>query len=218
MTLPADTATRLRPRRFAAGTVNDLLLAALSLAIERWNEAHGVSSGRIALMVPVNLRPAAWRHEVIGNFALAAGVSSGPRGRADPPELLRCMVAQTKHIKADLRTAVMIDVLRPVPWIPILWKRSGAELFQAWTGYRFVPTATLTNMGRLGEPFSFGSDGPATGVWLSPPCQMPMGLGIGVVSCGGAMHFSLRYRHPQMSAAAARRFACLFVESLEMLG
>lgn len=51
----------------AGVTVHDLLLAALHLTVEEWNAEHRVSAGRIGVMMPVNLRPRAWWHEVVGN-------------------------------------------------------------------------------------------------------------------------------------------------------
>jgi NRPS condensation-like uncharacterized protein len=40
---------------------------------------HGASGGRIYLMMPINLRPVAWRQEIVGNFAsdVSAQVESG---------------------------------------------------------------------------------------------------------------------------------------------
>ena len=66
-------------------TVNDLLLAALHLALDRWNAA---GSGAIAVMMPINLRPAEWREDVVGNLSLMAPVRSTAVDRRRPDRLV----------------------------------------------------------------------------------------------------------------------------------
>ena len=41
--------------RVLGATVNDALLAACFKTIEKWNEMHGKSSGKISIMVPVDV-------------------------------------------------------------------------------------------------------------------------------------------------------------------
>jgi NRPS condensation-like uncharacterized protein len=217
-TLSAERASRLQPKRFGPATVNDLLVAALHYAIAWWNFAHGAATDRIALMVPVNLRPRAWWSEIFANLSLSAMVTTRPRDRADPSTLLRSIAAQTQAIKRNMAASTMIDVLRSITAIPIPWRRSVPWLGAQMTSSPLTPTAVLSNLGRINEAYSFGADGPSSGVFISPPCPMPMGIGIGVLSQAGALHCSFRYRHPLMSAAAAQRFADTFFASLELLG
>jgi hypothetical protein len=191
-------------------------------------------------MVPLNLRPPAFRREVFANLSLSATLSTRPHDRASPAALMRCVVAQTRAMKDDMAAATMIDVLRPMAAVPVLWKRSLPGFTAQMTHAGLWPTTVLSNLGRVEEPLSFGSEGPAcevwisppspmpmgeihpadasaNEVWISPPSPMPMGLGIGVVSHGGAIYCSFRCRHPLLSAEAARRFADTLFNSIELL-
>src|SRR6201995_4369102 len=60
---------RLFARHPKTATVNDVLLAALAIAIGRWNAEHGRRASPIALSMPVNLRPPEWQREIFSNFA-----------------------------------------------------------------------------------------------------------------------------------------------------
>jgi NRPS condensation-like uncharacterized protein len=200
-----------------AGTVNDLLLAALHLAVAGWNAEHGAPCRRIGVMLPVNLRPPGWRDEVVGNFSLMATISTTSRDRAGPARALRAVTDQTQRMKRRSTGAALIEVLALSPWVPLWAKQATAPLL--WlTGNRLVDTVLLSNLGSMNEPPSFGPDaGETTEVWFSPPCRMPLGLAVGAVTAGGRLHLVFRYRHPLMSAGAARRFAERYVEALGLL-
>jgi NRPS condensation-like uncharacterized protein len=216
--LPAEMASRLRPKRFAPGTMNDLFLAAMHRTIEQWNRARGVEPARIALMVGVNLRPKSWWREIFGNFSLSSTVSTWPDDRSTPALLMRSIVAQTLRIKENPAAAVLADVYASASAMPIEWKRAMPSLLARLGGDRFMPTAVVSSLGRIDEPFSFGDGGPATEVWVSGSSRMPMGLMLAPLSYRGALHLSFRYRHPQMSEAAAHRFAEMYVDSLRFVG
>ena len=59
----------LLAHRPSSASLNDILLAAVVLAVDRWNAGHGVGSDRIAVTIPVNTRPRAWFWDVVGNYA-----------------------------------------------------------------------------------------------------------------------------------------------------
>lgn len=79
------------------------------------------------------------------------------------------------------------------------------------TGNRMVDTAVLSNVGRVRETIPFGALGPARELWFSPPCRMPLGLGMGAATYDGRMFLMFRYRRAQWSADAAARFADAYV-------
>jgi NRPS condensation-like uncharacterized protein len=81
------------------GTVNDVLVAALHLAIARWNRDHGAATGRISIIVPVNFRPPQWRHEMAVNYVLISWVHTTATNRQTPQTTLETVTAQTEHIK-----------------------------------------------------------------------------------------------------------------------
>src|SRR5690242_6978414 len=76
-------------------TVNDLLVAALIRAVDRWNTAHGRRSGRIRISVPVNGRDHGSRWAGPGNQSQLIRVTARPREHADPARLLAHVAAQT---------------------------------------------------------------------------------------------------------------------------
>ncbi len=199
-------------------TVNDLLLAALHLAIARWNDDHGVPCERIAVMTPVNLRPREHWHEMVGNFSSFVTVWTQRADRATPARAVAAVAARTRRLKRSRAAAALVDVLATQPWQPLLVKRALWPLL-AHTRGRVLDTAVLSNLGALAEPPTFGLDGgQATALWFSPPVRMPIGVAVGAATVGGRLHLTLRYRHAQFSRQAAGRFANRYVEALRSLG
>ena len=194
-------------------TVNDLLVAALHLAVQSWNDAHGRESGRIGVLVPVNLRPKEWRQEVVTNFVLDARVVTSPSERLTPRALLQAVSVQSERIKKG-GGAALVDVLKPWAELP-LWAKKPLSPFLSADG-RLVDTAVLSNIGPLPDPPDFGPDGGRTvEAFFSAPTRMPCGLSVGAITVDGRLHLSFRYRHPQFDESAARRFADRFLAELE---
>lgn len=199
------------------GTVNDVLLAALHLAIARWNDQHGRPCRRIGVLVPANLRPAQWRQDVVGNFSLPARISTTVAGRRDPGAALRTVSAQTRRKKASGMGTGLLELLRQSRRLP-LWAKQTLVMTLPLSGDRLTDTAMLSNMGRLEEPLSFGADaGTAVEAWFSPPARMPLGLTIGALTVADRVHLAFRYRHRLMDAAAAARFAETYLGELNRL-
>lgn len=199
------------------GTVNDLLLAALNLTIAGWNHDHEVPCRRIGVLMPVNLRPKAWRQDVVTNMVLMVRVSTKADDRQDPHALVEAIAGQTGRVKDWGTGASLIEVLGAGPSLPVWVKQSLSPLLWV-TGNRMVDTAVLSNLGQLDEPLSFGPDGGApTGLFFSAPGRMPCGLSIGVATMAGRLHLSFRYRHPMFSEDAAIRFADRYLQGLDQL-
>src|SRR5207244_1950840 len=74
--LDAEDMPALGSRRPPGATVNDVLLAALHLAIAEWNAEHGAPCERIGIMMPVNLRPPERRNALVGNFSSFVSVAT----------------------------------------------------------------------------------------------------------------------------------------------
>lgn len=189
-----------------AGTVNDVLLAALHLAIGRWNGEHARRCGRIGVLVPANLRPSAWRDDVAGNYSLPARVSTSRRSRRSPQAALAALSAQTRRKKGVGVGTALIEVLGRSPLFP-LWLKQVTVMLLPLTGNRLVDTAMLSNLGAPTELPSFGPDaGSIVEVWFSPPARMPLGLAVGAVTAGGRLYLAFRYRLRLFNADAARQF------------
>ena len=196
------------------GTVNDLLLVALHLAIEAWNHDHGAPARRMGVMVPVNLRPPEWRTEVMGNLLLPVRVLTESRSRSTPAAVLQAVTTQTRQFKERGTSPALLEILRRSATLPLGAKEATSPLL--WlTGNRLVDTALLSNIGQLDDPPTFGAQADAAPLWFSAPARMPLGLSIGVVTAGGHMHLAFRYRHPMFGPDAASRFADRYLAMLE---
>ena len=194
--------------------MNDLLVTALHLTIGDWDTAHGVACRRIGVLVPANLRPAAWREEVVGNYSLPARISTTRRSRRSPADALAAVARQTAHKKRYGFGTAFLDLLCRSRLLP-LWVKRVVILGLPLTGNRLVDTAMLSNVGRL-DDLSFGAAA-VEELWFSPPARMPLGLAIGTATMNGRLFLSLRYRHRQFDDAAANRFADLYLERLRAL-
>ncbi|MDQ4098655.1 MAG: hypothetical protein M3144_12410 [Actinomycetota bacterium] len=194
-------------------TVNELLLAALHLGVQAWNDAHRRETDRVGVLVPVNLRPKEWRQDVVTNFVLDARVLTTSAERTTPQRVLEAVSAQSRQIKEGAGPA-LIELLKPWSGLP-LWAKQPLSPFLSLAG-RLVDTAVLSNLSVLREPPDFGEEaGQTIEAFFSAPTRMPCGLSIGAVTVGGRLHLSFRYRHPQFDQAAAGRFADRFVAELE---
>jgi NRPS condensation-like uncharacterized protein len=193
-------------KRTDGTTVNDVLLAALAVAIRRWNDDHGQGPGAIALTMPVNLRPAAWRQEVVANFASYVTVFLGVH---DPEDLGRALEAtgeRTRQIKRSGVAGMVVDQLVGPSMLPVAAKRRLKDLIPM-TGDVVVDTASLSNLGTLEAWPSIGGGRTVEAMWFSPPGRMPLGAAIGAATLGGRLHVTLRYPHAQFASASARAFA-----------
>lgn len=206
------------PRSPKSATVNDVLLAALNLAIAGWNTEQGTACRRIGVLMPVNLRPPAWKNEVVTNFVSESRVSTTPADRRSSQIVVETVAAQTRRIKEGGGAALM-DVLARTARVP-LWLKQPLSPFLWLTGNRLVDTAVLSNLGSVddGQLPRFGPDaGDVVGLWFSAPARMPCGLSLGAVTAAGALHLAFRYRYPLWGPAAAAAFADRFVVELRVL-
>jgi NRPS condensation-like uncharacterized protein len=202
LALPRDETAAVHGRRTGDTTVNDVLLAALAVAVRRWNAEHGRTALRVTLSMPVNLRPREWRTEVVGNFASYVTLSCGIADNV--PCALEGIGRQTRAIKRDGLGGLVVDLLAGPSLLRIGAKRRLPDLI-ALTGDVMVDTASLSNLGTLAP----ASDD-VEAVWFSPPGRMPLGAAIGAATFDNRLHLALRYRHAQFDASAARAFIQLY--------
>jgi NRPS condensation-like uncharacterized protein len=210
LALSADETKAVAARRTKGSTLNDVLLAGLAVTIDRWNHEHHVPAGRIALTMPVNLRPPEWRTEVLANFASYTTVSLEPGQSDDLPSALEAASERTRQIKEHALAGTVVDSVRRLSMLPVSVKRRLPDLIPL-TGNVVVDTASLSNLGALGAFPTLGEDaGGIESVWFSPPNRMPLGASFGVVTLDERLHLALRYRRAQFDSVAAGAFAGLY--------
>ena len=207
---PAHTAA-LRTHAAAGTTVNDLLLAGLHMALNSWHVEHGGAAGRLSVLMPVNLRPQPSWYEGFGNGTFMVPVATRPEDRSDPTAIVTTIRRRTRRIKDRRTPAAVVRLLEVLQNLPLPIKRNIARLV---TCERAMPTAILSNLGRLAEGLHFGAGLRAREVWFSPPARMPMGLAIGSVTAEGRLHLVFRYRHPLFGPAEVAAFADRYVSAL----
>jgi NRPS condensation-like uncharacterized protein len=199
------------------GTVNDVLMAGLHLAIAAWNAEHGATTGRISVLMPMNLRPKEWQEEVVTNFVLMTRVSTTPADRISASSALAAISAQTEHVKRWGTGASAIELLGRSSRLPIWVKQSISPMLRI-TGNRLVDTALLSNLGKIPDPPAFGPDaGETTGLWFSAPARLPCGVSIGTASVGGALDVSVRVRRPLLGSDETERFTDMYLAELARL-
>ena len=194
-------------------TVNDVLLGGLATTVNRWNEQHGASGGTIYLMMPINLRPAAWRQEIVGNFAsyVSVRVDSGHETTLDAA--IQAAAASTQRIKDGGIAGLIIDLFGAPTLLPTAIKRRMQDLLPL-TGNVLVDTAVLSNLGRIDNVPHLGNAGTVRELWFSPPGRMPLGASFGAATLDGRLLITLRYRHALLDATAADQFLTAFKETL----
>ena len=190
-------------------TVNDVLMGALHLTVERWNRHHGAPCGRVSVMMPVNQRPASWRGEVLANLVLSAQVASTPADRARPDRLLEVVAAQTRAVKAGEvgRAADLAKTSRT----PVVLRRLLPHVIDA-VADRTADTAVLSNLGRVDDPPWFGEV--RRGLWFSPPPRLPVVCAVGAATAGDRLGISLRWCRPALPTTAASELGDTFTEAL----
>jgi NRPS condensation-like uncharacterized protein len=206
--LSVEESQRVFARQAQGATVNDVLLAALALAIVRWNAEHGRASGRVALSMPVNLRPTEWRNEIFSNFASWVTVWVRPEPHQDLGSVVARVAASTRAIKRDRLGGLPVDLLT-IPGQLMIASKRWLQYLKTFASEAIVDTASLSNLGKV-EHMPAPFDDPDAAVWFSPPSQMPLGVGIGVVTVDHRLHVTVRYRHTQFDRAAGRRFTDLY--------
>jgi NRPS condensation-like uncharacterized protein len=195
---------------------NDILLAAFHLAVSVWNADHGLHGGRIAALVPVDLRIRPWIREV-GNLSVTARVSTTPAQRASPTAALKAVRAQTaRNIRTRTGTA-LIDALDRHGLLP-LWARQSVIVLQPLTRNHLLDSAVLSFVGRLDSPPAFGHGaGDATELWLSTPSRMPHGLSVGAAIVAGRLHLAFRYPLRLFGPEGARHFAECYLAQIRLV-
>jgi NRPS condensation-like uncharacterized protein len=202
-------------QRASATTINDVLIAALALAAQAWNTQHALPTDRVGIQMPINIRPADRRWDVVSNLTSMVSVSTAPQDRVDLATATAVVAAQTSEMRRNDRAYGLYDLLDGLKKAPLMVKRAVPRLINA-TGDRFVDTAMLSNLGRIPEPPTFAThlDSGPSELWFSPPCDPACSVAIGVVTVGKRLSLVTRYRDDQFGTDAAENFTDLLITQL----
>ncbi len=211
-----ETTTPGLMQRAPGTTINDVLLAALHLTVQAWNSKHGAPTGRIGVMMPVNVRPADRLWDIVSNLTSNVTVSTGPEDRVDLAIATAAVARQTYQMRRQDRAYGLHDLLEVIKKMPLPVKRAVSRL-SPLTGDRFVDTAMLSNLGRIPEPPTLASrsDSGPPELWFSPPCDRSCSVSIGVATVGQRLALVARYRYDQFDAASAEEFTDLLIAQVK---
>ena len=160
------------------GTVNDVLLTAVSGALRRYlllrgDRVHGVE---INAMVPVNLRPLSEADQLGNRFGLI--YLALPVGTEDHAERLRLVKARMDEIKSSPQSFVTFQILNALGLAPVEVADLAVKMFGT------KATAVMTNVIGPKEPVYFAGERVRT--WLGwVPQSGRMGLGVSIFSYDG---------------------------------
>ena len=188
-------------------TINDLLLAALAVTIRRFNDQRGVVPGRISLEMPVNLRPAEWRNELVSNIVSTVPVGVPECAQSDLVAAQAAVAKRTAELKEQRLPQAHINMMGLFSIWPAGVRQAAVRSSRAtWSTtptrgrcptWETCPSPSTSGPGRV-QPPSCG--------W-SPPAGMPPGTGVGAITMNGEMFVTLRYCRAQFDAEGAAQFA-----------
>ncbi|WP_175648341.1 hypothetical protein [Protofrankia sp. BMG5.30] len=214
-------------------TVNDLLLAAAKVAVQRWNTAAGQPTMTVRVRMPISQR-APGGTDAIGNHTGEVLIVTTPRDRQDPATALAAVRRQTaagkavgKAVgKAAGRTAGATAGARPVTggriggvaWLPGPARHALLRLAVSTARPLLMPTITVTNLGRLADPPASGTSGPdVASLHFAAFAGLPQGLVIAAAGYRSDLGLTFCYHRDLFDRAAVRRFARVYRTALDEL-
>ena len=201
-------------RRRANATVNDVLLAAVHLSIDQWNRDHRGRVARIAIGMPVNARPDAWRTDFVGNLITSEMVSTLAGQRESPEACLAAVAGWTEHMKRRGSGSMLAAQERG--WGGrVAHRRALSPVVRLFAGL-MSGTAAVSNLGVVASDWVSGDAFTVTELWFSPPA-FGADLALGAVSFGETLRLTLRYVPGLFSPAAAEDYAALLRDEIGAL-
>jgi NRPS condensation-like uncharacterized protein len=198
-------------------TINDLLLAAAQLAVERWNTAAGQATGRVRVRMPINLREPD-TDITLGNHAGDVMIATTSRQRRDPATALAAVAGQTAAGKAARRPSGTGIALSGLARLPAPARHPLLRLGAAMARPGLMPTTSVTNLGRIPDLRLSGTGSPqVTSLHFAAFAGPPQGLVITAVGYNGTLHLTFCYHRDLFDQSAARRFAALYRTALGAL-
>ncbi|HUZ52850.1 MAG TPA: hypothetical protein VMU94_10015 [Streptosporangiaceae bacterium] len=200
--------------RSAGASVNDLLIAALMLAISEWNESRGTGRGQIRITMPVGDPAQGSRDGQWANLSRLTAVTARVAAAAAAGELLGEVARQTRYAKdhPGPQVDLVSRALAAAP-VPVAVKHLLLRTALRVAGPLFCDTSLVSNLGVIEAP-AFGAAS-AADVWFSTSAHMPRGLSLGAVTVGGRLRLTFRYRRCLFRPADAAEFAGRYVKVLD---
>ena len=166
--------------RALGGTVNDVLLTAMTGSLRRYLEGRGelVEGLNFRAIVPVNLRPPATEPDLGNRFGLF--FLSLPVGIVEPEQRLRELTRRMDARKDSLEAPVAFGILNAIGMSPSQIQDVVVTMFE------LKGTAVMTNViGPREELFLAGA--PLKGLMFWVPQSGRLGIGVSILSYAGSV-------------------------------
>lgn len=200
--------------RVLGATVNDVLLAACFKTIEKWNQMHGKSSGKISIMVPVDVGRRMSQH-IVSNQISYVSPATMPEERVDHVGLLKKVSKRTGCVIRNGNAFSMIYFTYLIGRMGFATMKVVGELFIATRVY--IDTTLLTNVGRIrlgdGNEPRLG-EAQITDIFGVTPVVTAWGMSMVTAVFNGKLHLGLTYRPTRFSDQTAHSFLNLYVEEI----
>ncbi|WP_165034830.1 hypothetical protein [Candidatus Protofrankia californiensis] len=194
----------------APATVNDLLLAAAKVAVQRWNTAAGQATVTLRVRMPISRRTPGGT-AAIGNHTGEVLIVTTPRDRRDPATLLAAVRRQTAASKTAGPPPVTGSGIGGVARLPGPARHALLRLGVSMARPLLMPTITVTNLGRLADPSRSGAHGPdITSLHFAAFAGLPQGLVIAAAGYRHDLSLTFCYHRDLFDRAAVSRFAQLY--------
>jgi WS/DGAT/MGAT family acyltransferase len=164
--------------RGLGGTVNDVLLSAMTGGLRRYLEGRGERTAGINIRaaMPVNLRPLEKMAHLGNQFGLI--FLSLPVGIADPVERLAELARRARALKRSAEPVVVYGILSALGKVPLAVQRMVVKIFAAKT------TAVMTNVPGPRQPLYLAGRR-IRDLFFWVPQSGRVGIGISIFSYDG---------------------------------
>lgn len=198
-------------------TVNDLLVGAAHLTIDRWNRHRGGKSGTLSIRMPISPGTLA---EVGGNNTGQALITTKPADRENLLKLATRIVDQTERAKQAAATPPIAGAAGKIgmavtEWIPGSWRDSLLRWGVRTARPLITPATAVSNLGTLSNITS--DDPKISSIYFTAAAGMPQGLLICVAGYDASLHITFGYHRHLFGRESASAFSHLFRTSFEEL-
>ncbi|MEX5634447.1 chromosome condensation protein [Parafrankia sp. FMc2] len=201
-------------------TVNDLLIAAAHLAVERWNAENGRPSGRVLVRMPIARRPPDPEGaRELGNRSGQVMISSSAAERTVPGLLAAAVVEQTLAAKRNptgwAGDGLTVAVRTVMTAVPRSLRTTVLRCVAAMARPFLAPSVAVSNISRV-DGLRFAPEGTVriTGLSFIGTTGMPQGLLICVAGNGDRLRLTFCHHRRLFDPAGMARFVEIFQESL----
>lgn len=170
--------------RRMGGTVNDILLTAVTGALQRYLQRRGEWQDGITLRaaVPVNMRPPGTEGELGNRFGMV--FLSLPIDRADPVERLRELKRRMDELKSSLEPPLTSALLQVIGMVPVTIQAMLVDFLGS------KATVLMTNVIGPQEPICL-ADAPLESLMFWVPQSGGVGLGVSILSYAGQVRLGV---------------------------